>query len=798
MGRNSLVRVLSLAFLLLLSACSSSQKNTEVLLSGRTLPLEEPAAATGNPYLPALSSLPSGRGTGLRSTSGVLHELLLHPPVKTSPAGADYGNELLSLDPLAAGGVAFAVFELYDFPTDGSISADKVLSSADGSYFLAFSDFSGGRWTLTPVEGTNSVTLGEGLEYYNNTGSMYVAIIAAGGAVELSSLRVETSVDLPNSGYDEREDNDNSAAAQPLPERPFLGFKGSLGAPGYDGDLVDYFSFDASEGEQINIDLSYPAEANFTLTLSKPDSSATLVSDVNGNPGARNINVGLKAGHYTLKVTRELGAGDYLLDVSSTFPGYTESEPNDKNLEANGLGPQLERSGSVGPGSYDNDTVDYFSIDAAEGDVASFSLAYASGSGNLSLSLVTPTGSQLYIDDFANPGLRAFSWGLHEGTNLLIVKAEVGHATYTLSASKSNPGYSELEDNDKFSAAQPMPLLPVADFPGSAGEFGYDGDDKDYFSFSCQDGDIISATLDYDNSVSTLGLRLYDEDESQAALSIDANPGSRTIVQGLRGGDCYVLVEALSGGGDYSLSLTRSHPGYSETEENDTRPTADLLPALPFSAYLASVGATGYDGDITDYFTFDALDQEKFSFSMDYDENVSTVSLTLLNAGGQTIYADNSGNPGLRQFDWALKAGSYFIKLNAEDGVSDCSLAMSKTQLGLSEIEDNDVRAAAMQLDALPIADFTGNCGAFGYDGDADDYFFVNIAAPQSLGASLTYSAADGTLKFYLLDGNGIALDSDTSGNSGVRGVSAAVTPGTYYLRVQCTAGGSDYNMDVS
>lgn len=172
--------------------------------------------------------------------------------------------------------------------------------------------------------------------------------------------------------------------------------------------------------------------------------------------------------------------------------------------------------------------------------------------------------------------------------------------------------------------------------------------------------------------------------------------------------------------------------------------------------------------------------------------------LSLLNSAGQVVYDDSDGNPGLRQFDWTLKAGSYFLKLTATDGLSDCDLAMSRTQLTLSEQEDNDSRPAAMQLPALPVNGFTGHCGFFGYDGDVDDYYFVNIEAPQSLGASLTYDPLAGNIRLTLLDGSGASLDSDTSGNSGVRGVSAAVTPGTYYLRVQCSSGGADYTMDVS
>jgi hypothetical protein len=161
------------------------------------------------------------------------------------------------------------------------------------------------------------------------------------------------------------------------------------------------------------------------------------------------------------------------------------------------------------------------------------------------------------------------------------------------------------------------------------------------------------------------------------------------------------------------------------------------------------------------------------------------------------IHADNLGNPGQRGFDWGLKAGDYYLKVTSSSGATDYTLALSRAVLSLDEDEDNDNRAGAQAL-SLPASAFAGHCGSFGYDGDADDYFFLNLASALTISASFSYSSADGTLRLYLLDNDGTVLDSDTAGNPGTRSVNAAVGAGTYYLRVACTSGGSDYSLDAS
>jgi hypothetical protein len=65
----------------------------------------------------------------------------------------------------------------------------------------------------------------------------------------------------------------------------------------------------------------------------------------------------------------------------------------------------------------------------------------------------------------------------------------------------------------------------------------------------------------------------------------------------------------------------------------------------------------------------------------------------------------------------------------------------------------------------------------------------------MTVDGTLSYNSASANLRLYLLNSSGSVVDSDTSGNTGSRSVSASVAAGTYYLRVYCTSGGSEYDL---
>lgn len=759
-----------------------------------------PGPLTGPGHsLPGLGGLPSGAGLPIRGASDAHYQLLDHAPVMTSPnESAMYWGGDMDLDPSKNDGFAWAVFELYDFPSDGSVRPLDITIEANQDCYLSVSNYSDGVWNHFLSAPMHTVSLGGAYRYHTDNGSMYVAVIVMDTALNFNSLRVRTSAQLENWPYDEHENNDNGGQANPLPAFPLSGWLGSLGPGGYDGDDKDYYAFAAAEGDALSLGLSYePAAANIALTLFEAGSMTALLDDSDGNPGLRLANIGLKAGDYVLRARVQSGAGDYSLNATLTPLGLVEVEDNDSLAEANPLSALLGATGQVGDNSYDGDADDYFSFEAQEGDYALLTLNYSAGDGNIGLRL-RDDGNHILDEDLdGNPGLRNLNWGLHAGTHYVQVLAQSGTAQYELSVNLSPGGYEEVEENDAYAAANPLPAPPVSNFTGSLGPGGYDGDNQDYFSFEATDGDVFIAELFYDSPTANFNLTLYDAAHSQLAQDTAGNDGSREIMLGLHSGVHYLVARAASGSGNYTLGLVKDHPGYDESEDNETPATADVLPAFPVAGWLGSLGAQGYDGDSQDYSTFSVGDKTEVYFSLDYDESAASAGFTLYDAGQQLIYADNLGNPGSRSFSWGLKAGSYYLKTTAASGAANYSLGLTSATLSLDESEDNDSRAGAQAV-TLPLSGFSGHCGQFGYDGDGDDYFSFNLASALTVNATLAYSSADGTLKLYLLNSSGSVVDSDTAGNPGTRSVSAALSAGTAYLRAACTSGGSDYTLDVS
>jgi hypothetical protein len=82
---------------------------------------------------------------------------------------------------------------------------------------------------------------------------------------------------------------------------------------------------------------------------------------------------------------------------------------------------------------------------------------------------------------------------------------------------------------------------------------------------------------------------------------------------------------------------------------------------------------------------------------------------------------------------------------------------------------------------------------------DFNDYFAVTLAAPAEITAAASFNTADMDLNLQLLDALAVVLDSSTSGTDDSEVVFAAVSAGTYFVRVSRIGGwGGDYSLDLS
>lgn len=503
--------------------------------------------------------------------------------------------------------------------------------------------------------------------------------------------------------------------------------------------------------------------------------------------------------------------------------GYDETEDNDGYTTANALPPMPFDgfTGSIGDGGYDGDRYDYFTFEAEEGQILIADLAYNLATANIYLRLYDEGQSRIARDDTGNNGTRRIELGLHAGTHYLVVYSATGSSDYTLAGSLTNGNYDEVEDNDGTTTANVL-SLPVSGFKGSVGDMGgtdppeggYDGDDYDYFVFTADEGDLLDASFTYDNTAgANFTYRLYDSDSLTIARDEDGNPGSRSIRRGLKAGSYFLRVRANAGWEDYYMTVNLTPGNYDETEDNDGSTTANVL-SLPVSGFKGSVGTGssydphgGYDGDDYDYFVFTAEEGDLLDASYTYDNTAgANFTFRLYDSDLITIARDEDGNPGSRSIKRGLKAGSYYLRVRANEGWEDYYMAVDLTPGNYTETEDNDGPSQADVL-SLPIVDFLGSIGPDytydphgGYDGDDNDYSTFTLSSGQIISITVTYEPTDVNLYLRLLNSGGGTITSDTSGNPGTRSITEALSAGSYFIRVyeSQSEGYGDYTMDVS
>src|SRR5688572_4278491 len=149
MNKYRIVRsfLISSAAALLLAGCGGSAPLMRQE-SSPSVSLEAGPEQLGQ-ALPQLAGLPQGEGLGLRTTANTSSSLLDRAPVMQSGGNsAVWSAGSLSLTPAAAGEMAWAIFEVFEFPLDGSIVPSSFTSSPQSGFYIGFADYDGERWKL--------------------------------------------------------------------------------------------------------------------------------------------------------------------------------------------------------------------------------------------------------------------------------------------------------------------------------------------------------------------------------------------------------------------------------------------------------------------------------------------------------------------------------------------------------------------------------------------------------------------------------------------------------------------------
>jgi hypothetical protein len=554
--------------------------------------------------------------------------------------------------------------------------------------------------------------------------------------------------------YNEVENNDDTASANALPAFPFVDFFGSLGQqapsyPGYDGDLADWYSFNADAGQTVTITCSYNPSLMVGMELRDNEGDIIATEPVEGSPqqlvytfqaaDAAPFFIGLSG----------VGYSDYSLDAV-----YGHAPDADIVAFPDSGYPPLEVTLDAGA-STDDGTIVKYEWDW-EGDGT-----WDSDTGNTPITNYTYTVAGTF-----HPAVRVTD---DEGLSSI--------ASTTVEV--TIPDYNETENNDTPSTGNPLPAFPFAGFTGSigndAGYPGYDGDGEDYFTFNAVNGETYSFRLNFDEGSGLQAqLAIFDSNDNMVESNMSVYSGQQIshTFWPAEEGLAKVRVTQISGGGDYTLDGAQAHI-----------PTALLTGTprsggMPLNVAFDGSGSTS-DGTIVKY---------------EFDWNADGVyELDNLNdpTANHTFVGNGVYKPVLRITDdlgfWATD-----------------SFTITVGPTGYNEMEDNDSMIDANALSSLPVTGWKGSLGDSppdytGYDGDDSDY--CSFSGPQ-IGDTTTITVNfDDLMEFevYLYDANGDFLDSAWSLTSPVV-LSYTFNPSDtapYYICLHAPSGYGDYSMDV-
>jgi hypothetical protein len=586
-------------------------------------------------------------------------------------------------------------------------------STINGELWVGLANYATDRWEWFEPAAAAKLPFANAADYTSpGTTSLYAVVLVRGtGQIVLDRVRI---------GYDEVETNDTAATANVFPALPFRGYAGHVDTGDLDYFEVHFtpvvgntLHFELSHDLAANVDLKLMTDTqlvvaenidpgpvtgltytvnSFTtspmlLYIAMPlgsftDSDYLLSSALNG-PAAR-LQAGPPKGPPPLDVTLNAGSslpvppasivsyefdpegdGSFLpsqpaatldftyatgglyralvrvrddagltgLAVAPVYAGantYSEIEDNDKIEQSDVLPalPVLDFTGNVGlGGAYDGDQADWSNFMANQFD-------------RVRIEFSSPVGQGVYVKLYSSAPLL-----LRSATSL------EGELTYDVTTSfpplllEIGPdGVAESNDYSFSVFLNPPTADLTATPPGGAPPLAVTLDASGSADFG--GGSIVTYEYDPEGDGSFLApvaqathLANYPTEGAYwPAVRVTDNEGNAHTAR---------LILLVGG-------------PYGEVEDNDTIATAQpiLLPVADFNASLGrGPGHWGYDGDTSDFFSFNAAVGNNVTVTLDYDNTDGGMGAILYDSSGGSQLESGNGSTGQLILNHLVAAG---------------------------------------------------------------------------------------------------------------------------------------------
>ncbi|TXD33937.1 hypothetical protein FRC98_19775 [Lujinxingia vulgaris] len=327
----------------------------------------------------------------------------------------------------------------------------------------------------------------------------------------------------------------------------------------------------------------------------------------------------------------------------------------------------------------------------------------------------------------------------------------------------------------------------------------------DWFEIQVESGQVVSATLEYDESIGNLDLALVQANGDLVVLSGDppgVDGGEESFEFGIAQGAPYFIQvrgAILDANAPYNLSIDVGAPAACESDELDPATEAEpaaLAAATPYSALSTC-------GEAPDFYTLDVAANQVVRIAATSERRRGGVALDLYDAEGQVIESARE-RADAQVIEFVTREPQVMtLRVSPFSGVGNSTYALEWTQ---RPNQCSDVYSPNQSCGAAsPIA--PGSYDDLVVCADPD-FYAVELLPQQTLTVTTTYDAAEaaGELDIFLfgprdclvLAGAGIEAEPQGDGLLRESLTYTATQGGTYYLSAALFQGlNVPYQLDI-
>ncbi len=458
----------------------------------------------------------------------------------------------------------------------------------------------------------------------------------------------------------------------------------------YEGD-IDFFVFDAEEGELYEVDVALGSLSDSVVTVYGPEGEFLASNDDYGESLASRLYwEAPSSGEYYVEVGG-YGTGSYTVTVD--VADFVDDHGDDlEGATSITVGESIE--GSV---DYDGD-IDFFVFDAEEGELYEVDVALGSLSDSV-VTLLGPEGEFLASnDDYGESLASRLYWEAPSSGEYYVEVGGYGTGSYTVTVDVAD----FVDDHADTIAAATAATLGDS-VPGS---LEYEGD-IDFFVFDAEEGELYEVDVALD-SLSDSVVTVYGPEGEFLASNDDYGESlaSRLYWEAPSSGDYNVEVGGY-GTGSYTVTVDVADFVDDHADTTAAATAATLGDSVP--------GSLEYEGDI-DFFVFDAEEGELYEVDVALG-SLSDSVVTLYGPEGEFLASnDDYGESLASRLYWeAPSSGEYYVEVGGY-GTGSYTVTVDVADFVDDHADTIAAATAATLGDAVP--------GALEYEGDIDFFVF--------------------------------------------------------------------------